>query len=485
MPGSAALLAAFAVFTAASRSSWVGAEMRSSTLPPPGETSGDRGGCPGRCRCEAVGLLHRVDCSDLGLREVPANLSVFTSYLDLSMNNLTVVSGDGLSTLHFLEELVIFATVASGTSVWPRCMLGTGGLADLWVQIRCEQQVLEVVCNRVFDLRRLAGNHLSIIPRGAFSGLLNLKLLMLQNNNLTSVPAEAFNDLQNLQSLRLDANHISDVPAGSFSGLRSLRHLWLDDNALEEVPVEALSHLPVLQAMTLALNHISHIPDHAFSKLGRLVVLHLNNNRIVSMGTNCFQGLHSLETLDLNSNRLVQFPAPVRSLPNLRELGFHSNNIRSIPERAFIGNPSLVTVFFHDNPIRTVGQSAFQNLPELQTLSLNGAAELREFPDLTGTTNLESLTITGAQITALPASVCQQLQNLQLLDLSFNHIHTLPSLSVCEGLLKIDLHHNKIVELEENTFQGLLSLRSLDLSWNQLSVLKPDTFSALPALTKL
>ncbi|XP_029681255.1 leucine-rich repeat-containing G-protein coupled receptor 5 [Takifugu rubripes] len=437
MPGSAALLAAFAVFTAASRSSWVGAEMRSSTLPPPGETSGDRGGCPGRCRCEAVGLLHRVDCSDLGLREVPANLSVFTSYLDLSMNNLTVVSGDGLSTLHFLEEL------------------------------------------------RLAGNHLSIIPRGAFSGLLNLKLLMLQNNNLTSVPAEAFNDLQNLQSLRLDANHISDVPAGSFSGLRSLRHLWLDDNALEEVPVEALSHLPVLQAMTLALNHISHIPDHAFSKLGRLVVLHLNNNRIVSMGTNCFQGLHSLETLDLNSNRLVQFPAPVRSLPNLRELGFHSNNIRSIPERAFIGNPSLVTVYFHDNPIRTVGQSAFQNLPELQTLSLNGAAELREFPDLTGTTNLESLTITGAQITALPASVCQQLQNLQLLDLSFNHIHTLPSLSVCEGLLKIDLHHNKIVELEENTFQGLLSLRSLDLSWNQLSVLKPDTFSALPALTKL
>uniref|UniRef100_A0A674NPA9 G-protein coupled receptors family 1 profile domain-containing protein n=1 Tax=Takifugu rubripes TaxID=31033 RepID=A0A674NPA9_TAKRU len=317
MPGSAALLAAFAVFTAASRSSWVGAEMRSSTLPPPGETSGDRGGCPGRCRCEAVGLLHRVDCSDLGLREVPANLSVFTSYLTTEPANNVCV-----------------------------CVLPDD---DIY----------------------------SFISR------------MLQNNNLTSVPAEAFNDLQNLQSLRLDANHISDVPAGSFSGLRSLRHLWLDDNALEEVPVEALSHLPVLQAMTLALNHISHIPDHAFSKLGRLVVLHLNNNRIVSMGTNCFQGLHSLETLDLNSNRLVQFPAPVRSLPNLRELGFHSNNIRSIPERAFIGNPSLVTVYFHDNPIRTVGQSAFQNLPELQTLSLNGAAELREFPDLTGTTNLE------------------------------------------------------------------------------------------------
>lgn len=37
--------------------------------------------CPGRCRCEVDGLLHRVDCSDLGLRDIPSNLSVFTSYL--------------------------------------------------------------------------------------------------------------------------------------------------------------------------------------------------------------------------------------------------------------------------------------------------------------------------------------------------------------------------------------------------------------------
>lgn len=41
----------------------------------------ERGGCPSRCRCEVDGLLQRVDCSDLGLRELPSNLSVFTSYL--------------------------------------------------------------------------------------------------------------------------------------------------------------------------------------------------------------------------------------------------------------------------------------------------------------------------------------------------------------------------------------------------------------------
>lgn len=53
----------------------------------PGLRRGARGGgqrprgCPAPCRCEQEGMLLRADCSDLGLTAVPANLSVFTSYL--------------------------------------------------------------------------------------------------------------------------------------------------------------------------------------------------------------------------------------------------------------------------------------------------------------------------------------------------------------------------------------------------------------------
>ncbi|KAM6984789.1 leucine-rich repeat-containing G-protein coupled receptor 5-like [Aplochiton taeniatus] len=398
---------------------------------------GTRGDCPTRCQCDREGMLLRVDCSDLGLTVLPGNLSVFTSYLDLSMNNLTQLPSNSLAHLHFLEEL------------------------------------------------RLAGNDLALIPKAAFAGLFNLKVLMLQNNQMRSVPDEALQNLRNLQSLRLDANHISSVAVGSFHGLQSLRHLWLDDNTLTEVPITALSALPALQAMTLALNRITHIPDQAFSNLTSLVVLHLNNNRIVSLGTHCFSGLHSLETLDLNYNSLVEFPVAIRSLKNLKELGFHSNSIQSIPEHAFTGNPSLLTIFFYDNPIQFVGRSAFQHLPELRTLSLNGAAKITEFPDLTGTKSLESLTITGARITSLPTAVCDQLPNLQVLDLSFNRIHTLPSFGGCDNLRKIDLHHNEIEDLQKNTFQGLASLRSLDLAWNRLRSLDAHSFSSLPALSKL
>ncbi|ERE88327.1 leucine-rich repeat-containing G-protein coupled receptor [Cricetulus griseus] len=275
-------------------------------------------GCPSHCQCDLDGrMLLRVDCSDLGLSELPSNLSVFTSYLDLSMNNISQLPPSLLHSLRFLEEL------------------------------------------------------------------------------------------------RLDANHISYVPPSCFSGLHSLRHLWLDDNALTEVPVQAFRSLSALQAMTLALNKIHHIPDLAFGNLSSLVVL------------------------DLNYNNLDEFPTAIKTLSNLKELGFHSNNIRSIPEKAFVGNPSLVT------------------------MTLNGASQITEFPDLTGTGNLESLTLTGAKISSLPQAVCDQLPNLQVLDLSYNLLEDLPSLSGCQKLQKIDLRHNEIYEIKAGTFQQLFNLRSL------------------------
>uniref|UniRef100_A0A8C3QQP4 Leucine rich repeat containing G protein-coupled receptor 5 n=1 Tax=Cyanoderma ruficeps TaxID=181631 RepID=A0A8C3QQP4_9PASS len=396
-------------------------------LCPPGLRRGARGGgqrprgCPAPCRCELDGVLLRADCSDRGLTAVPANLSVFTSYLDLSMNNITKLPSNPVHNLRFLEEL------------------------------------------------RLAGNGLTYIPKGAFAGLFSLKVLMLQNNQLRQVPSEALQNLRSLQSLRLDANHINYVPPNCFNGLVSLRHLWLDDNSLTEIPVHAFRSLPALQAMTLALNKIHYIPDYAFGNLSSLVVLHLHNNRIYSLGKKCFDGLHSLETLDLNYNSLDEFPTAIRTLTNLKELGFHSNNIKSIPERAFVGNPSLITIHFYDNPIQLVGKSAFQHLPELRTLTLNGASQLTEFPDLTGTTSLESLTLTGAQITSLPKSACDQLPNLQVLDLSYNLLEDLPCFTACKKLQKMDLAWNKIKIIHPNAFSSLPSLIKLDVSSNLLS----------------
>ncbi|KAI4823296.1 hypothetical protein KUCAC02_011889, partial [Chaenocephalus aceratus] len=270
---------------------------------------------------------------------------------------------------------------------------------------------------------RISGNQLRYISGHALQGLHNLKVLMLQNNQLERLPDDAPWDLPNLLSLRLDANLLSEVPAGAFRGVRSLRHLWLDDNSLTEIPVTALDSLPSLQAMTLALNQITHIPDYAFTNLSALVVL------------------------DLNYNDLQEFPVAIRTLSKLQELGFHNNNIKAIPERAFVGNPQLQTIHFYENPIQ--------------------------------------FTLTRAGLSALPLDLCEQLPRLRVLELSYNQIEDLPSFHHCSALQEIGLQHNQIRRIESSTFQQLTSLRAIDLSWNMIEWIHLDAFVSLHSLIKL
>ncbi|XP_068178925.1 leucine-rich repeat-containing G-protein coupled receptor 4 [Antennarius striatus] len=390
--------------------------------------------CSPSCSCDEDG---GADCSGRGLTTVPTGLSAFTYYLDLSMNNITELPANVFKNFPYLEEL------------------------------------------------RLAGNDLSFVHHEALSGLHQLKVLMLQNNQLKTVPSTALKNLHSLQSLRLDANHITTVPDDSFEGLQQLRHLWLDDNNLTEVPISSLRHQSNLQALTLALNRILYIPDKAFANLTSLVVLHLHNNRIKEIGDDCFAGLLNLETLDLNFNNLMVFPKAIEALPKLKELGFHSNDISSIPEGAFHNNPLLRTIHLYDNPMSFVGSSAFQNLSDLHSLMLRGASMMQDFPILTWTNNLESLTLSGTKISSVPASLCEDLKLLRTLDLSYNEITGLPALQGCVRLQEISFQHNHIRQIDRDTFQGLSALRLLDLSRNEIQIIHRDAFLTLTSLTNL
>ncbi|XP_052002316.1 leucine-rich repeat-containing G-protein coupled receptor 4 isoform X2 [Xyrauchen texanus] len=390
--------------------------------------------CSPLCRCDQDG---GADCSGRGLTTVPAGLGAFTYYLDISMNNITELPANVFRNLPYLEEL------------------------------------------------RLAGNDLAFIHPEALSGLHQLKVLMLQNNQLKTVPGAALKNLHALQSLRLDANHITSVPEDGFEGLQQLRHLWLDDNSLTEIPTGPLQHQSNLQALTLALNQITQIPDNAFANLSSLVVLHLHNNRIQEIGKNCFNGLDNLETLDLNFNNLKTFPEAIQTLPKLKELGFHSNNIASIPESAFHRNLLLRTIHLFDNPLSFVGTTAFQNLSDLHSIMLRGASMMQDFPSLTGTGNLESLTLTGTKIQSIPADLCEDLIVLHTLDLSYNEIEDLPSFQDCVRLQDISLQQNQIQQIDRSTFRSMTSLRVLDLSRNRIQFIHRDAFLSLSALTNL
>ncbi|XP_051962431.1 leucine-rich repeat-containing G-protein coupled receptor 6-like isoform X2 [Xyrauchen texanus] len=372
--------------------------------------------CPSACQCEEDGIFLLVDCSEQGLSAVPFDLSPLTSYLDLSMNNISEIETNALHNLHFLSEL------------------------------------------------RLSGNHLRHIPGPVLQGLYNLKVLMLQNNQLERLPSEAPWELPNLLSLRLDANLIVEVPARTFSGMRSLRHLWLDDNALTEIPVSALNDLSSLQAMTLALNRITHIPDYAFRNLSNVVVLHLHNNMIRTLGQNCFEGLNSLETLELNFNDLQEFPVAICTLAKLQELGFHNNNIKAIPERAFVGNPLLQTITLTRAGLTGLPYDLCHLLPKLRVLELSHNL-IEELPSFYYCACLQEIGLQHNLIRQIEMNTFQQLNSLRSLDLSWNRIETIhpDAFSSFQSLVKLDLTGNQLNTLP---LVGLTSLTHLKLKGN-------------------
>uniref|UniRef100_A0A2K5Q3A8 Leucine rich repeat containing G protein-coupled receptor 6 n=1 Tax=Cebus imitator TaxID=2715852 RepID=A0A2K5Q3A8_CEBIM len=263
-------------------------------------------------------------------------------------------------------------------------------------------------------------------------------------------------------------------PSGEFTApSRFLSTRDLSMNNLTELQPGLFHHLRFLEELRLSGNHLSHIPGEAFSGLYSLKILLCSND------------CSAFHSRDLNYNELQEFPMAIRTLGRLQELGFHNNNIKAIPEKAFMGNPLLQTIHFYDNPIQSVGRSAFQYLPKLHTLSLNGATDIQEFPDLKGTTSLEILTLTRAGIRLLPSGMCQQLPRLRVLELSHNQIEELPSLHRCQKLEEIGLQHNRIWEIGADTFSQLSSLQALDLSWNAIRSIHPEAFSTLRSLVKL
>uniref|UniRef100_A0A8C5T5J1 Leucine rich repeat containing G protein-coupled receptor 6 n=1 Tax=Malurus cyaneus samueli TaxID=2593467 RepID=A0A8C5T5J1_9PASS len=211
--------------------------------------------CPPQCHCEQDGIVLSVDCSELGLSEVPSNLSPLTAYLDLSMNNISWLQPRSLRHLRFLEEL------------------------------------------------RLDANLISVVPDQSFEGLLSLRHLWLDDNALTEIPVRALNHLPALQAMTLALNHIWHIPDFAFQNLSSLVVLHLHNNRIQSLGANGFDGLHSLETLGFHNNNIKAIPENAFVGNPLLQTIHFYDNPIQFVGQSAFQYLPKLHTLNLFISR--------------------------------------------------------------------------------------------------------------------------------------------------------------------------------------
>ncbi|XP_068611100.1 decorin [Brachionichthys hirsutus] len=259
--------------------------------------------CPFRCQCH----LRVVQCSDLGLKEVPMDIPDDTTLLDLQNNKITEIKESDFKNLKGLHALI------------------------------------------------LVNNKISVIHAKAFSPLVKLQRLYLSKNMLKEMPP---NMPKSLQELRIHENEITKIKKASFQGMSHLIVMEIGSNPLnsEGIDAGAFADLKRVSYIRIADTNITDIPK---GLPGSLSELHLDGNKITKVTAVSLDGLKNLAKLGLSYNEISSVEnGTLSNVPHLRELHLDNNALTSVPP-GLSDHKYVQVVYLHGNKIAAVGTEDF------------------------------------------------------------------------------------------------------------------------------
>ncbi len=317
-------------------------------------------------------------------------------------------------------------------------------------------------------------------------------------------------DVSGLTELVLDDGFTTVSSLVGIECLTDLRKLGLNNHFMlmgSYAPIEDLSPLAALTSLFELTLKMCGVDDLTFlTNLTALTSLDLRSNPITDLTP--LTNLTALTSLDLSSTP-IQDITPLASLGNLKRLSialaepysywensiapqYCSNEITDFTPLASLTNLTELTVCSnHTFDGGALGHPSLVYLavgaPAIQNLSAFGGTLIHlvlkssgQLPSFEGLGRLETLDLSaGGIVDAVSFENLAALDNLTALDLSYNLLHTLPTLKGLPHLKALDLSHNGYLA-DLSGLAGLSGLRNLDASYNSLAAL-PD----LSALTNL
>ncbi|XP_006032095.1 biglycan [Alligator sinensis] len=265
-------------------------------LPPPS------GHCPFGCHCH----LRVVQCSDLGLKEVPKDLPPDTTLLDLQNNFISELRADAFKGLEHLYALVLVNNRLS--RVDPKA----------WTPLRRLQKLY------------LSRNLLTRVPAPLPPALVELRI---HDNKIRRVPKAVFHGLRQMNCIEMGGNPLenSGFEPGAFDGLQ-LNYLRISEAQLTGVPKD----LPeTLTELHLDHNQIQAIELEDLKRYSKLTRLGLGHNRVRGVENGSLSFLPLLRDLHLEHNKLQRVPPGLPNLRHLQVVYLHANNISAVGPHDF------------------------------------------------------------------------------------------------------------------------------------------------------
>ncbi|XP_015974968.2 toll-like receptor 8 [Rousettus aegyptiacus] len=290
------------------------------------------------------------------------------------------------------------------------------------------------------------------------------KALDLSLNNIFFIGQKQFEAFPGIACLNLSSNGIDQALNGTeFLAMPQVKYLDLSSNRLDFDYDNAFGELPELEVLDLSHNEhyfkiagVTHCLGF-IKNLMHLKVLNLSYNSIYTL-TEYNLSSTSLEELVFSGNRLNlmwnardnRYKHIFLCLTSLRRLDLSFNNLKRIPDEAFLNLPSNLTeLYINDNKLCFFNWTLLYKFPLLQLLDLSR-------------NSLYFLTYSLSEYTS----------SLQTLLLSHNRIFHLPSnfLSEASSLVHLDLSFNLLKMLNRSAFQtnNMTKLALLKLDGNPL-----------------
>jgi hypothetical protein len=264
----------------------------------------------------------------------------------------------------------------------------------------------------------LSHNKLFKISRNAFSGLLNLLLVIKLNNNQlhsnNSLPIYFASKLALLQALFMSSNKLDIIYARSFTGVFSpnLKILDLSSNVIRCINDQAFTGLISLKYLNLCNNLIGVKDEYSdcsistnklsfLKSLDSLEHLKLCNNEFetITTGRSAFKYSKKLKNLDLSDNKFenlhglfCSISQPIESsltasndtnyLKDLLILNLARNELGAISINDLNCMDKLEEIYLQDNYISYIDSHSFKNLVNLKILHLNNNPKLIPYPSM-------------------------------------------------------------------------------------------------------
>ncbi|KAG8223643.1 hypothetical protein J437_LFUL001749 [Ladona fulva] len=307
---------------------------------------------------------------------------------------------------------------------------------------------------------------------GSFEGAPQLERLDISGNAIRTFPRGLFCPLANLVTLNVSHNRLRDIGELGFRETEtSSRPTTINASAANAQG--AACSLDV-QSLDVSWNRLSALPARGLASLRRLHDLDLSHNMLQSVSPRSLSGLKVLAVLDLSGNRLGPALSPRLfrdASESLRELRLRDNALVSLEPGLLSGLARLTSLDVSRNRIGRLHPASLTGLIRLVALDLSH----------------NYVSVLGMESASPNEAIFRDLYTLQILDLSYNRIETLPPgiFSPCSNLHTLNLSHNKLNRIESRALNGLFVLSLLSLDNNQIERLDVESLTNCTALQDL